>query len=224
MLSKDLIELIKQIRKNGSEDNRIEIKKAAGGCPKIYDTLSSFSNQSGGGIIIFGIDQDYDFDLCGVYDADDLQKNIVSMCKQMTPVVRPMCTVATIDDKVFVSAEIQEIDMFEKPCFYTGAGRLKGSYIRVGDSDEHMTEYEIYSYEAFRQKIQDEIRVEGRAEIEDIDTDSFAYYLTNLRRTKPQQGNLSTEKVMKLQGFSDGQKPTLAGVMMFAEYPQAFYL
>ena len=33
MLSKDLIELIKQIRKNGSEDNRIEIKKAAGGCP-----------------------------------------------------------------------------------------------------------------------------------------------------------------------------------------------
>ena len=110
MLSKDLIELIKQIRKNGSEDNRIEIKKAAGGCPKIYDTLSSFSNQSGGGIIIFGIDQDNDFDLCGVYDADDLQKNIVSMCKQMTPVVRPMCTVATIDDKVFVSAEIQEID------------------------------------------------------------------------------------------------------------------
>ena len=223
MLSKDLIELIKQIRKNGSEDNRIEIKKAAGGCPKIYDTLSSFSNQSGGGIIIFGIDQDNDFDLCGVYDADDLQKNIVSMCKQMTPVVRPVCTVATIDDKAFVSAEIQEIDMFEKPCFYTGAGRLKGSYIRVGDSDEHMTEYEIYSYEAFRQKIQDEIRVEGRAEIEDIDTDSFAYYLTNLRRTKPQQGNLSTEKVMKLQGFSDGGKPTLAGVMMFAEYPQAYY-
>ena len=34
---------IQEIRKNGSEDHRIEIKKAAGGCPKIYDTLSSFS-------------------------------------------------------------------------------------------------------------------------------------------------------------------------------------
>ena len=223
MLSKDLLELIQEIRKNGSEDNRIEIKKAAGGCPKIYDTLSSFSNQSGGGIIIFGIDQDNDFDLCGVYDADDLQKNIVSMCKQMTPVVRPVCTVASIDSKVFVSAEIQEIDIFEKPCFYTGAGRLKGSYIRSGDSDEHMTEYEIYSYEAFRKKIQDEIRVESRAEIKDIETDSFLLYLTNLRKTKPQQGNLSTAKVMKLQGFSDGQNPTLAGVMMFSEYPQSFY-
>ena len=223
MISKDLVELIQQIRKNGSEDNRIEIKKAAGGCPKIYDTLSSFSNQSGGGIIIFGIDQDNNFDLCGVYDADDLQKNIVSMCKQMTPVVRPVCTVASIDSKVFVSAEIQEIDIFEKPCFYTGAGRLKGSYIRSGDSDEHMTEYEIYSYEAFRKKIQDEIRVESRAEIKDIETDSFSLYLTNLRKTKPQQGNLSTAKVMQLQGFSDGQKPTLAGIMMFSEYPQSFY-
>ena len=223
MLSKDLLELIQEIRKNGSEDHRIEIKKAAGGCPKIYDTLSSFSNQSGGGIIIFGIDQDNNFDLCGVYDADDLQKNIVSMCKQMTPVVRPVCTVASIDSKVFVSAEIQEIDIFEKPCFYTGAGRLKGSYIRSGDSDEHMTEYEIYSYEAFRKKIQDEIRVESRAEIKDIETDSFSLYLTNLRKTKPQQGNLSTAKVMQLQGFSDGQKPTLAGIMMFSEYPQSFY-
>ena len=65
--------------------------------------------------------------------------------------------------------------------------------------------------------------MESRAEIEDIDTDSFAYYLTNLRRAKPQQGNLAKDKVMKLQGFSDGGKPTLAGVMMFAEYPQAYY-
>ena len=74
MLPEELISLINDIRQNGSEDNRIEIKKAAGGCPKLYDTLSSFSNQPGGGIIVFGIDQYNDFDLCGVYDADDLQK------------------------------------------------------------------------------------------------------------------------------------------------------
>lgn len=223
MLSKELIELIQQIQISGSEDNRIEIKKALGGCPKIYDTLSSFSNQSGGGIIIFGVDQDNDFDLCGVYDADDLQKNIVSMCKQMTPIVRPLCTVASIGEKVFVSAEIQEIDIFDKPCFYTGAGRLKGSYVRVGDSDEHMTEYEIYSYEAFRKKIQDEIRTEPRAAIEDIETDEFQQYLQRLRKLKPKQGNLPTSKVMKLQGFSNGTIPTLAGIMMFSDYPQSYY-
>ena len=223
MLPENLVELIFDILKNKSEDNHLEIKKAAGGCPKIYDTLSSFSNQSGGGIIVFGIDQDNDFELCGVYDADDLQKNIASMCKQMTPVVRPLCTVATIDDKTFVAAEIHEIDIIDKPCFYNGAGRLKGSYIRVGDSDERMTEYEIYSYEAFRQKIHDEIRTEERAEAEDIKTDSFDRYLMKLRQTKPNMSNLPLKKIMKLQGFLENGKPTLAGIMMFSDYPQSFY-
>ena len=86
MLPEELIRLIKDIKSTASEDNRIELKKAEGGCPKLYDTLSSFSNQHGGGIIVFGIDQDNDFDLCGVYDADDLQKKIASMCRQMTPI------------------------------------------------------------------------------------------------------------------------------------------
>ena len=40
----------------------------------------------------------------------------------------------------------------ERPCYYRGMGRIKGSYVRAGDSDEPMTEYEIYSYEAFRRK------------------------------------------------------------------------
>ncbi|MCR4594473.1 MAG: putative DNA binding domain-containing protein [Clostridiales bacterium] len=223
MLAEDLIRLIEKIKETKSEDNHIEIKKAYSGFPKIYDTLSSFSNQSGGGIIIFGIDQDNDYDLCGVYDADDLQKKLTAICNQMSPKVRPLCTVAGIDGKTFVSAEIQEMDVYDKPCFYYGAGRMKGSYIRIGDSDEHMTEYEIYSYEAFKKKIQDEIRTESRADIKDIQTDSFDYYLGQLKRVKPKQANLPVDRIMKLQGFIDGEKPTLAGLLMFADYPQAFY-
>lgn len=33
-----------------------------------------------------------------------------------------------------------------------------------GDSDRLMTEYEVYSYEAFKKKIQDELRTTERAE------------------------------------------------------------
>jgi len=223
MLSEDLIELINKICNNKYEDTHIELKKANEGFPKIYDTLSSFSNQSGGGVIVFGIDQYNNFEKCGVYDADDLLKKLTAMCDQMSPKVRPLCTVAVINGKQFVSAEIQEIDISEKPCFYMGAGRLKGSYIRIGDSDEHMTEYEVYSYEAFRKKTQDEIRVEERAEPEDIQTNSFDFYLGRLASTKPNQANLPPQKVMKLQGFTDGSHPTLAGIMMFSDYPQAFY-
>ena len=40
----------------------------------MYDSLSSFSNQDEGGIIIFGIDEKQDYKEVGVYDPRDIQK------------------------------------------------------------------------------------------------------------------------------------------------------
>lgn len=36
------------------------------------------------------------------------------------------------------------MDISERPCYYRGAGRTKGSYVRVGDADLLMTDYELY--------------------------------------------------------------------------------
>lgn len=223
MLENDLKNLVEDITRKKTESNFIELKSANKGCPKIFDTLSSFSNQQGGGVIVFGIDEKAGFDICGVYDASDLQKKIMEQSLQMEPTVRPLCTVAEIDGKIVVSAEIQEIDNFMKPCFYKGAGRLKGSYIRVADGDRQMTEYEVYSYEAFKQKIQDELRIVERAEIDDIKTDAFAKFMVELKNRKTNLSQLSEEKICHLQGFTENNKPTLAGIMLFSDYPQAFF-
>lgn len=223
MLEFELIEMINKISQTKSESNVLEIKAARDGCPKLFDTLSSFSNQYGGGVIIFGIDEQKDFEVCGVYDPADLQKKIMEQAVQMEPELRPLCTVANINGKVVVSAEIQEIDNDLKPCFYKGAGRLKGSYVRVGDGDRHMTEYEVYSFEAFRKKIQDELRVAERAELSDVYTDAHTEYLISMRKKKPNLANLSDDKINSLQGFTVDSKPTLAGVMLFSPYPQGFF-
>ena len=46
MLEEDLVKLAKTIRKRKAEWQTTEVKTAAKGCPKrLYDTLSSFSNQ-----------------------------------------------------------------------------------------------------------------------------------------------------------------------------------
>lgn len=223
MLEYELVELVNKILKTKCESNYLEIKAAEKGCPKLFDTLSSFSNQYGGGTIVFGIDENNGFDICGVYDPADLQKKIMEQALQMEPELRPLCTVTNIGGKIVVSAEIQEIDNELKPCFYKGVGRLKGSYVRVGDGDRHMTEYEVYSYEAFRKKIQDELRIAERAGLSDIDTDAHTQYLITMRRKKPNLADLPTEKIDSLQGFTTDGKPTLAGVMMFSPYPQGFF-
>ena len=223
MLEIELTKLAKSICKNKCESNSIELKAAEKGCPRLFDTLSSFSNQQGGGKIIFGIDESSGYKICGVYDAADIQKKIMEQSLQMEPVVRPLCTVAEVEGKVIVCAEIQEIDNNFKPCFYKGAGRLKGSYIRVADGDRLMTEYEVYSYEAFKKKIQDELREAERAVIDDIKTNAFYKYLLELKEKKPNLSGLTEEKICRLQGFTTGGKPTLAGVMLFSDYPQAFF-
>ena len=87
----------------------------------------------------------------------------------MTPIIRPVFTVCDEDGKVFVSAEIPPVDITERPCFKTAKGRLQGSYIRVGDADKPMSEYEVYSYEAFRKKYRDDIRAADDVSFKSLD-------------------------------------------------------
>ena len=223
MLEIELVKLIEDIQLKKAESNYIEVKSARNGCPKIFDTLSSFSNQQNGGTIIFGVDENDDYNVCGVYDAADLQKKIMEQSLQMEPVVRPLCTVAVVDGKTVVSAEIQEMDNFQKPCFYKGSGRLRGSYVRVADGDRLMTEYEVYSYEAFKQDIHDELRTNSRAELTDINTEEYQLYLLELKKNKPHLAKLEEKEINRLQGFVVDNKPTVAALMLFSIYPQAYF-
>lgn len=88
MQLEEVKEYINFIREAKSETEFIEIKSAQKGCPKLYDTLSSFSNRSGGGIILLGIDENKDYDIVGVYDPEDIQKKIKNQCNEMEPLVR----------------------------------------------------------------------------------------------------------------------------------------
>lgn len=224
MLESELINLVLEIQEQKCEKQVVEIKKASGGAPqRLYDTLSSFSNQHGGGVIIFGIDEAEGFRIAGVYNAQDLQKKVTEQSGQMEPVVRPLFTVAKINGKTIVSAEISECDIFTKPCFYKGAGRIRGSYIRVGDSDQRMKEYEIYSYEAYRKQIHDELRNVERADMQHIKADNLLEYLIKIRREKPNLVNLTEDRILETQGIIQNGKITLAGLFLLGEYPQEFF-
>ena len=107
MTTEELLEKLELIQKLKCETPTLEIKSANQGCPKhLYDSLSSFSNQDDGGIIIFGVDEKQNYKEVGVYDPQDIQKKINEQCLQMEPVVRTLLTVVEKDGKFFVAAEI----------------------------------------------------------------------------------------------------------------------
>lgn len=220
MLSEELIDLVKRIQNRKYEEQTIEVKAAQGGCPKLYETLSSFSNQNTGGIIVFGLDEKQHFAPVGVYDAQDLQHHATEQCKQMEPVVRPVFSVCDIDGKFFVSMEIPAVEAAERPVYYKGSGRWQGSYVRVGDADEHMTDYEIYSFDAYRKQIRDDIR-ETDVRADSLDKNLVENYLHNVRMNRVNTSNMSDEELLELMGLTKGGKPTLSAVLCFSKYPQA---
>lgn len=224
MTSAEILELLKQIQTQKCESQTLELKAAQHGCPKrLYDTLSAFSNQDEGGVILFGVNETEGFQECGVYNPQDLIQHVTEQCDQMYPVVRPVFSIAEYSEKLFVTAEIPPIDAAERPCYYVGKGRLAGSYIRVGDADQPMTEYEVYSYEAFRKKYQDDIRPVNRATLLALDQDNLNQYLNSLKSGKPNLTALKDKQILELMSMTRDGIPTLAAVLLFSPYPQAYF-
>ena len=227
MTEQELLTKLKMVQEMRAETNTLELKAAEKGCPQhLYDSFSSFSNQDEGGIIIFGVDEKQNFKEVGVYDSQDIQKKINEQCLQMEPIVRPLLTVAEKDGKYFVSAEIPGVDLAERPVFYKGRGRLKGSYTRVGDSDEPMTEYEVYSYEAYRKKYQDDVRVVDRVTFASLDYNLLSNYiqlLKQLKNGKPNLSNMDNDTIYELMSVTRNHVVTLSATMIFSLYPQAYF-
>ena len=223
MLPEELIDLVSKTVHQKAETQTLELKAAHVDCPKrLYDTLSSFSNQDSGGVLLFGVDETKSFEVVGVYDLQSLQKKVTEQCNQMEPPVRAVFTVAEVDGKPVCSAEIPAIDLSERPCYYKGAGRVKGSYIRVGDADLPMTDYELYSYEAFRKHLYDDERPIERASLKVLNQDVLQRYVLEKRIDRPGFGKLSEPEQYELLNITRNGTPTLAAVLNFAIYPQGY--
>ena len=224
----EAINAIKELKKYQTETNKIEAKTATDGFPKkCYDTFSSFSNKYGG-TIIFGINEKNKFSVDGVYNLNDLQKQVSSMCSDsMEPAVRPDILPFDYEGKKLLAVKIDEIAQNKKPCYYKPKGLQKGSYTRIGDRDEPMTDYEIYALQSYNDHIFEDKRPTRGATIDDLNRERLNSYIDKIKIEKQHFAKNNFEKCLKLCGIidtSDNQVyPTLAGTMIFGEFPQSFY-
>ena len=186
MKLKEVMEAVNVLRKYNSETNKIEAKMATQGFPKkCYDTFSSFSNKYGG-IIIFGLNEEKDFQAEGVYDINDLQKQITSLCSDsMEPAIRTDILPFELENKYLLAVKIEELPQNKKPCYYKPKGLKSGSYTREGDRDELMTDYEIYALQSYNDHIFEDIRPTKKSSIEDLNNEALHAYIEKIERNKP---------------------------------------
>ena len=227
----ELRKLVEEIQQRQSELDDVEVKAAKGGTPKrICESLSAFANRPGGGVVVFGLDERRDFQVVGVGDFQRLQEEVTSVASdQMIPALRPQFTVDEIDGETVAAMEINEVPAVQKPCFYKNVGLPKGAYIRVGNTNRPMTEYEIFGYQSGREQPRNDEEVAVEASLDDLNQEALNHYLNQIRKARPRaeflQGT-NEDILLRLHvARPDGSilRPTLAGLLMFGKYPQEFF-
>lgn len=86
-----------------------------------------------------------------------------------------------------------------------------------------MTEYEVYSYEAFRKKYQDDVREISRVTFQTLKIDWLNEYIKKLKSGKPNLANLSDQEIYELMSITRNNNITLSATMLFSLYPQAYF-
>lgn len=228
MTDSELLEIIESLRTFETDLQHVEAKRSETDLPRrLWETLSALSNTPGGGVLVLGLDETANFTAVGVRNPKKIQQDLASVCDQMEPPLRPVINLHRVEGKTLVIAEVPEVELGQKPCYYRGAGLTNGAFIRVADGDRQLSQYEVQVMLASRGQPRDDETPVPEAGIDDLDSDLVAGLLSRLRapetsvfRRLGDEEALRTLKVLVPHG--DAWVPSLAGLLVLGTYPQQF--
>jgi predicted HTH transcriptional regulator len=143
----------------------------------------------------------------------------------MEPALRPHFLIDEMDGETVAAVEIDEIPASRKPCFYKQTGLPKGAYLRVGNTNRQMTEYEVFGYLSSRGQPTSDAEIIADATVKDLDGRLLDEYLAQLRQARPGAGFLDGDRDEALArsyvvAHDAGiMRPTLAGFLMTLRIP-----
>ena len=221
--------LVARLRMSVAEAPDIEVKTAAGGLPKsVTETLSAFANGSGGTLLL-GLDEHTGFTPVNGFRPTAIRDALVTACSEaLVPALRVPVEIEEFEGGHIVRADIPEIDPIDKPCHIAARGPYQGSFIRTGDSDLHLTHYEVTQLLSNRTQPVFDAEPVPRATMTDLDPDLVTGLVARLRRRSPRSfAGLDPDEALIRVGAAlkdDGQlMPTVAGLLCLGAYPQQFF-
>jgi ATP-dependent DNA helicase RecG len=233
MLPKEeALQIVEAIRRGQFEDGPTEVKSAHRGLPKrIYEVLSALANRPSGGILVLGLDEEHQFAPVGTPNPQRMQSELADVACAMEPALRIEATTVDVDGKPVMVVEVPECDPTLKPCYYKQAGLTMGSYVRVGNTNRRMTDYEVFSYVSGHSQPTHDREAVPQAALSDLDEDRLSAYLNKVRQSHPQRweklrlADMTFEDQLCQLGIlvrQSGAKPcpTLAGLLCFGRWPQ----
>ncbi len=176
-------ELVARLRDIEWDD--FEVKAAKSDLPKnIWETVSAFSNTSGGWIVLGVKQSGKTFEIQGVGNIEKLEQDFLGTLRsgKFNTTIFPTPKRYTFDGYRLLAFYIPEVDM--KPVYF---GNPTNTFIRMGSGDQRATEGEIramFRNQSFGKKTEETIPETG---LEMLNLDS----LHNYRFTLGETSNLS---------------------------------
>lgn len=230
MITDELMELIEYIRVGKVETQKVECKEARSGIPRnLVETLSAFSNATGGGIVLLGVGDAPTFPILGVNNMDQLQSAVTNMCAQeLESPVRPQFSVHNIGGRTLLVIEVPEAGTHQKPIFIKARGVYHGSYIRQADGDHRLSEYEVLKMLENRGQPKHDLEPVEEASEADLDQEAVDSFIERVRkRTRGPIGDADRITILRstrvLTEWEGALIPTVAGLLMFGKMPQVFF-
>ncbi|PJM75167.1 ATP-binding protein [Bifidobacterium simiarum] len=222
-----LIELMRII---GNDTQQCEVKECKRKLSSsITDTLSAFSNGSGG-YIILGLSEKAGFTPVEGFNARSMQEALSQACEKMTPPVRPTIVTCPFEGTNLVFARVEEMLPRDKPCFITALGPHKGSFIRTGDGDRRMTDYEVDRLIEEHVQPSYDLETVPDATLDDLNPHLVLGLLRRQRELHPHvfagRGDddmLHDLRVLDREPEGTTFRPTIAGLLALGRYPQKYF-
>lgn len=212
--------LVGNLRLVGTDTQTIEVKSQVG--KAVLDTLSAFSNRNGG-LLLIGLDERAGFAPVTGFDAAKARDALVSRCAQLTPAVRPDISIVPFEDSSVLIAEIPEMLPQDKPCYVTERGRYQGSYLRTGDGDIRLQQYEIDRLIEEHSQPTWDCEPVTAADLGALDAAALNTFLAGQRTVRPRTFLDGDAAAMKRLGLLVDNAPTLAALLALGDYPQEFF-
>ncbi|RRD61175.1 ATP-binding protein [Leucobacter sp. OH1287] len=212
--------VVNHLRLLGRDTSKVEVKSGVG--KSILETLSAFSNTSGG-LLLVGLSEESGFQPVENFDADKAADQLETRAGQLQPPVNLIIHPVVIDDVKILAAEIPEMQQYDKPCYIRDRGMYSGSFKRISDGDVRLTDYEVNRLreEKTQPKWDEELVTE--AGVEDLDPDRVEALLARERRERTNLFKNGEAFVLDRLGIAREGSPTLAALLALGDYPQQFF-
>jgi ATP-dependent DNA helicase RecG len=229
MDSTELVTTISLLRRRLTDLRDVEVKAAARDFPKaVAETLSAFANGDGG-CLILGLEESTGFKPAPGFNAVRIRNALADTCHdQIVPPIRTDIDILDFEDAQVVVAVVPAADKMQRPCYVKARGEFNGSFIRGGDGDRRLTEYEIFLLHADRGQPREDTEPVPQASIEDLDPSAVRRLVERLRLRQPAAfAGVSDEVVLRRVGVlikhDERLVPSLSGLLAMGAYPQQFF-